>query len=399
LTVVSILGAGPYGLAAAAHLGAAGVETVVFGQPMSFWAGNMPAGMLLRSPRVASSISDPRGALDLDGFSAATGVAVGSPVPLESFVAYGRWFQATAVPQLDHRHVDRVHRSGSRFTLTLADAEEVTVDRVVVAAGIAYFAHVPAVFQGLPPDLVSHASAHTDLAGFAGRRVLVVGGGQSALESAALLREGGADVEVVARAPGVHWLGQRRWMRSLGPVSTLMYAPPEVGPPLVSQLVRYPGWMYRLPARGRHAVDIRSIRPAGAGWLKPRVDGVVPLHLGRVVVHAEADGGRVAVTFGDGGRESFDHVLLGTGYRVDLARYPFLSAELLAAVRQENGYPLLGRGFESSVPGLHFVGATGAWTFGPLMRFVAGTPFAAAELTRYVTAATRRPARGAVVST
>jgi cation diffusion facilitator CzcD-associated flavoprotein CzcO len=366
---------------------------------MSFWAGNMPAGMLLRSPRVASSISDPHGALDLDGYSAATGVTVGSPVPLDSFVTYGRWFQATAVPHVDHRHVDRVHRSGRRFALTLAGGDEVTVDRVVVAAGIAPFAHVPAVFRGLPAGIVSHASSHTDLSAFAGRRVLVVGGGQSALESAALLREGGADVEVVARAPGVHWLGRHRWMRSLGPVSRLMYAPPEVGPPLLSQLVRYPAWMHRLPARGRHAIDVRSIRPAGAGWLKPRVDGVVPIHFGRFATHAEVDGGRVAVTFGDGGRESFDHVLLGTGYRVDLARYPFLPGELLAAVRQENGYPVLGRGFESSVPGLHFVGATGAWTFGPLMRFVAGTPFAAAELTRCLTAATKRPARGAVVST
>ena len=91
------------------------------------------------------------------------------------------------------------------------------------------------------------------------------------------------------------------------------------------------------------------------------------------------------------------HILLGTGYRVDLARYPFLPAELLAEVRQVNGYPVLGRGFESSVPGLHFLGATGAWTFGPLMRFVAGTPFAAAEVARFLAARKARPARRSVV--
>jgi hypothetical protein len=224
-----------------------------------------------------------------------------------------------------------------------------------------------------------------------------VGGGQSALESAALLHEGGAEVQIVTRAPGVHWLGQRSWLRSLGPVTTLLYAPPEVGPPLLSQLVRFPGWVYRLPPRTRHAIDRRSIRPAGAGWLKPRVSGTIPLVPNRVVADARLDDQRVAVIWADGGREGYDHVLLGTGYRVDLERYGFLPPDLLARVRVANGYPVLGRGFQSSVPGLHFLGATAAWSYGPLMRFVAGTPYSAAELTRYLVSANRRPARVAAL--
>ncbi|HEU4424936.1 MAG TPA: NAD(P)-binding domain-containing protein [Pilimelia sp.] len=395
--LVSILGAGPYGLAVAAHLKNAGLDTVVFGVPMSFWSGHMPTGMLLRSPRVASSISDPHGKLDLDGFGADTGVSVGSPVPLDAFVAYGHWFQANAVPEVDRRNVEQVRRRDGGFELALADGERVTADRVVVATGIARYAYVPPVLRDLPDTAVSHASAHTDLGRFAGQRVLVVGGGQSALESAALLHEAGAEVEVAARAPGVHWLGQHGWLRSLGPVTTLLYAPPEVGPPLVSQLVRVPGVVRRLPARPRHAIDRRSMRPAGAGWLRPRVDGRVPIHVGRVVTRAEVEGGRVALDFDDGARDTVDHVLLGTGYRVDIARNPFLPADLLAGVRQVAGYPVLGRGFESSVPGLHFVGATAAWSYGPLMRFVAGTPFAAAEVTRFLAAPAGRAARGAVV--
>lgn len=379
---VSILGAGPYGLAAAAHLQDAGVAVTVFGHPMSFWSGAMPAGMLLRSPRVASSISDPHGRHDLDGFSAATGVHVGAPVPLDVFLRYGRWFQETVVPRVDRREVRAIRPAGRGLRLSLADGEQVEADRVVVAAGIAAFANIPAAFRGLPSALVSHTSGHTDLGRFAGRRVLVVGGGQSALESAALLHEGGAGVEVVTRGPGVHWLGQRSWLRALGPVTTLLYAPPEVGPPLLSQLVRYPGSVQRLPAGSRHALDRRSIRAAGAGWLKARVDGLVPMAHGRTVTAVQQDGEQVVVTFADGARQGYDHVLLGTGYRIDLARYPFLPADVLAGIRQVNGYPVLTRGFESSVPGLHFIGATGAWTYGPLMRFVAGTPFAAAHLSR-----------------
>jgi cation diffusion facilitator CzcD-associated flavoprotein CzcO len=400
MPAVTVIGAGPYGLATAAHLRAAGVEVRVFGDPMSFWSQNMPAGMLLRSPRVASSISDPHGKLDLDGYSAATGNGVGSPVPLASFVEYGRWFQSTVVPDLDERRVESIRTADGGFRLQLSGGEEATASRVVVAAGIGPFPHVPAVFRDLPRTHVSHASDHRHLSQFRGRRVLVVGGGQSALESAALLHEVGAETELAMRAPAVHWLGQRPWLRSMGPLSTLLYAPPEVGPPLVSQLVRSPGAMRRLPSRVRHAVDHRSIRPAGAGWLKPRVDGVVPLTARRTVTEAKPDGDDVAVRFADGTQALYGHVLLGTGYRVDIARYSFLPPELVGAIRQVNGYPVLGRGFASSVPGLHFVGAPGAWSFGPLMRFVAGTPFAAAEVARFVTARTRRiPARPTAVQT
>jgi hypothetical protein len=394
MTTVSILGSGPYGLAVAAHLRAAGANVRVFGDTMSFWAGNMPAGMFLRSPRVASSIGDPQGVATLDGFTSATRIPVGSPVPLERFVEYGRWFQATLVPFVERREVRTVHATGEGFRLVLADGEQVSADRVIVAAGIAPFAHVPPSFRALPKALVSHTADHIDLSTFSRRRVLTVGRGQSALECSALLHERGADVVLATRARIIHWANQHQWARSLGPLSTVLYAPAEVGPPLLCQLVRVPALMRPLPASIRSAIDSRSIRPSGIGWLRPRVDNVIPIRLGTTVSQARASGEGILVSFDDGREERFDHVLLGTGYRVDLARYPFLSEELLASLHKVNGYPVLGRGFQSSVPGLHFIGATSAWTFGPLMRFVAGTSFAAAEVTRYITSAKENNRRG-----
>src|SRR3954463_11363610 len=103
------MGAGPYGLAAAAALRDAGVVVRVIGQPMSFWE-RMPVGMLLRSPYVASSIGSPTGSLSLDAFAEATGTGVSRPIPLEQFVEYGRWFQKRAVPELDTRRVSRVEQ-------------------------------------------------------------------------------------------------------------------------------------------------------------------------------------------------------------------------------------------------------------------------------------------------
>ena len=98
---VVVIGAGPYGLAAAAHLAEAGASIRVFGSPMSFWMRHMPRGMLLRSPWGASHIADPRSTLTLDAFERGRGAPLSRPVPLTDFVAYGHWFRRQAVPEID----------------------------------------------------------------------------------------------------------------------------------------------------------------------------------------------------------------------------------------------------------------------------------------------------------
>src|SRR5690348_8475242 len=90
---VAIIGAGPYGLAAAAHLRAAKVETHIFGRTMEFWKNNMPAGMLLQSSWDASQISDPERALTLDRYHGVHGLEPARPIPLVRFIDYAWWFQ------------------------------------------------------------------------------------------------------------------------------------------------------------------------------------------------------------------------------------------------------------------------------------------------------------------
>ena len=392
LTDLAILGSGPYGMAAAAALRDSGMSVSVFGRPMSFWE-EMPVGMLLRSPYVASSIGEPTGPLSLDAFAESMGAAILSPVPLERFVEYGHWFQHWAVPDLDPRHVSCVEWRDGVFRLILEDGSDMVARRLVVAAGIGCFPRVPPVFHGLPAEQVSHTADHRDLSVFKGRRVLVIGAGQSALESAALLAESSAEVQIAARAESVRWLRRHPWLRQLGPVSSLLYAPAEVGPPFACQLVEAPKLVRQLPVARRVQLDRRSIRPAGAGWLRERVIGSIPLALGHEVDTVDSGPDGLTVGFRNGCRTVVDHVLLGTGYRVELSRYPFLSPGLLSRVEQVDGYPVLGRGFESSVPGLHFLGAPAAWTFGPIMRFVAGTRFTVAELSR-VLRQSAHPERG-----
>jgi cation diffusion facilitator CzcD-associated flavoprotein CzcO len=388
---VAIIGAGPYGLAAAAHLRAVGIETCMFGRVMEFWENQMPAGMFLRSSWEASHIADPDRKLTLDRYQATRNMPLPKPIPLGDFIDYGRWFQQQTVRDVDERRVVRLEQTAKGFSVSLEDGDCVHVARVVVATGIAPFARRLPQFDGLPRELVSHTSEHRDLSRLGRKRIVIVGAGQSALESAALLAEAGTEVEVIVRKPGVHWLDQKlRWLKSeANPVRRLFYPPTDVGPPGLNWIVATPGLFRRLPFSLQEKIAYRSIRPAGAGWVLPRVGGV-RITTGRVVTAASSVDGQVVLKLDDNSQRCVDHVLLATGYRVDVSLYDFLAPELLKGVRRTDGYPLLGPGFESSVPGLHFLGAPAARSFGPVCRFVSGTPYTTRALARCIAGKSRR---------
>jgi FAD-dependent urate hydroxylase len=391
---VAVIGAGPYGLSVAAHLKRAGMAVHVFGEPMAFWRGNMPKGMILRSPWRATHLSDPDRTLSLDAYASGHGIGSGKPLPLEKFVAYGEWFQRHAVPDVDRRTVRLIDKAANGFRLKFDDGDIVSADRVVVATGLRNQEYRPPIFGDLPPRLVSHASEHTDLAVFRGKRVAVIGRGQSATESAALLDEAGAEAEIISHGD-IRWLGasanratRKTLMRRLREV---LASPSEVGPFPLSWLVEVPGVVRHMPASLREEFSQRCLKAAAAGWLKPRFANVTCRPV-RAITAAHAHGDRIALDLDDDA-QIFDHVLLGTGYRVDIARLGILAPQLLDRIARADGSPLLGRGFESSVLGLHFVGSYAVKSFGPLLRFIAGAPYAArkvAEAALYRRTASKR---------
>jgi cation diffusion facilitator CzcD-associated flavoprotein CzcO len=385
---IAIIGAGPYGLAAAAHLRTVkGLDVHSFGEPMSFWERNMPIGMLLRSGWAASHIADPHQSLTLEAFQAATRQSFFTPVPLDRFIDYGSWYQQRAVPDLDRRKIMRVESQPNGFRLLLEKGETVMARRVVIAAGISSFAWRPPEFARIDSSLASHTSGHRNFARFAGKRVLVIGGGQSALESAALLHENRALVEIIARTHAIRWLGgvvSRTIQGGLGPkLSKVLYAPTDVGPAGISQIVARPDLVRRFPRSVQDWLRKRSIRPAGARWLVARLQ-TVPMRLGRTPTSAAPLGERIKVKLDDGSERTVDHVFLGTGYRVDVSKYEFLAPELARAIARFQGYPRLRDGFETSVPGLHILGAPAVWSFGALNQFVVGTHYAGRTLLRFI---------------
>jgi FAD-dependent urate hydroxylase len=384
---VVILGAGPNGLAAAAHLRAAGVETRVFGEPMGSWIHDMPRGMRLRSSPRSSNIATPDRSHSLEDYAGATGAHMEAPLPIEGYVDYGIWYQRSLVPDVENRRIARIRGNGDGLVIQTTDGEHVPTRRVVVAAGITRFAWRPPRFDDLPSGLTSHSFDHSDFARFAGREVLVVGSGPSALETAALLAESGASVQLVARQPEIRWVPPEpqqptRWQLARSRISS---PPTDVGPPLFSWLAAAPALLRRAPAALRDDVTRRCLLPTGHQWVRERLKGNVSTTMRATIASAVPEGDGLLLTLEGGERRRIDHLLFATGYRVDVTRYPFLGDDITGRLRLRDGYPVLGPGLESSVPGLHFLGAPAAASFGPITRFVVGSWFTAPAVTACVT--------------
>jgi thioredoxin reductase len=398
MTDVAIIGAGPYGLSLAAHLAAKGVNLRIFGRPMQTWRTAMPKGMVLKSEGFASSLYDPHEEYTLGAYCAQHGLPyadIGLPVPLATFAAYGMSFQKKFVPMLDERIVANLERRPDGFSLRLDDGEIVTARRVVAASGIRQFAYIPPELERIRGPLLSHSADNHELSGYAGKNVLVIGGGAEGVELAGLLDEQGAAATVAARQSKIHYCDPPRPRTFMDKVK---YPLSGLGTGWRSWIaVEAPMVFHRMPQGFRLLVVRKHLGPAPGWSCRERVESNVPILLGSTVQEARADGEKARVTFrmsGGPNREIVvDHVISATGYKVDLRRLGFLGQDLLHQIRSVENTPVLSPHFESSVPELYFVGATAANSFGPLLRFAYGAGFAAQRLSRHLVQSGRRAAQ------
>ena len=388
---VAIVGAGPYGLSIAAHLQAQGIHFGIFGPPMEVWRQHMPQGMLLKSDGFASNLSDPEGSFTLKQFFQVRGLAYDdtrTPVPLETFVEYGLAFQERLVPHLDSRRVARIERAAGAFQIQLEDGARFEARRVVMAVGISHFAYVPGLLSHLPKDLLTHSSDHHDCSVFRGKKVTIIGAGASAVDMAALMHESGVDVTLLARASKIRFhdgpgSGRRSiWQRLRNPSSGL-------GPGWKSRIYTdAPGMFRHLPVNVRLRIVKDHLGPA-PGWpMKARVQGKVPMLLGYSIAQAIASNGgvRLSLRSEDGSfhEHETEHVIAATGYKPDLRRLEFLDVAIRNEVRSLTNAPTLSADFQSSVPGLYFVGIAAANDFGPMMRFAYGSDYTARRVASHL---------------
>jgi thioredoxin reductase len=378
---VVIIGAGPYGLSAAAHLRSVGIEPHIIGRPMSFWKDNMPGKMLLRSKGEASNIDAPQKHLSIEGFERVARRKFPDPLPIEDFIEYGDWFQKQVAPNLERRLVRSVSRPNGSFELTLQDGEKLRAHSVVLALGIGFFLTKPPEFAGISRELAPHSSEISDLTKFKGRRVAVLGKGQSALEYAAILHENGATVVIITRAPQLAYrpfAWRKNLFRTLTsgpllPFSYMVFPPTDLGTIKTTRVMADPEKFRRQPPEVQAQLLKDCARPVGAYWLEPRLRGV-GLKTSVTVSSVEVSGDRLKLSLSDGSLEQVDRVVLATGYKIDISRYDILDDVLKKNIQQaSDGYPVLQTSLETSVPGLFMTGVVGERTLGPTLRFVTGT--------------------------
>ena len=264
--------------------------------------------------RAASGISTPPGVHTLDAYRRGRARS-GRPDPDRDVHRVRGLVRGAEGSSARERVNTLVAAERGGFEARMADGSTILADRVVAAPGIAHFAVEPALVRGrLAPSQWSHTSRTVEFEGLRGRRCLIVGGRQSAFEWAALLaEEGAARVDVVHRHDtpeftGSDWsfvddmLAHTRADARLVPLgSPDERARGDRAALLAGRRLQLEPWLAADRARQRPPVAARGAR-------------------GIDIEPGEA----ITVTLGDGTRLETDHVLLATGYRVDMRRVPYL---------------------------------------------------------------------------
>jgi cation diffusion facilitator CzcD-associated flavoprotein CzcO len=358
----------------------------------------MPAEMLLKSGGFASNLSSGSVPFTLEDFCKLTGRryhATQIPISVRDFIAYGKEFARRFVPNLEEQNVASVDREDGLFRVTLASGDSLFARHVIVATGVSLFQYIPADLAHLPKDMVTHTTVHRLFEDFAGQDVTVLGRGASSLNAAAALHEVGSRVTLLTRKFKIHFHetgGDEK--RPL--LQRLLHPASPLGHSLRSWISSSaPGLMRALPGPVHDLIIYKHLVPAGGATLRERVQGKFPVLLGWTIASAElieapnASDRRIRLALtnaeGDTREHITSHIIAGTGFRMDMNRYRFLNNAVRAGIDcRRDGAPVLSSKFETSVKGLSMIGPVAHSSFGPLLRFAAGSEFAATQVTKHL---------------
>ena len=359
-------------------------EAGVFGKPMQTWRESMPPGMLLRSAWDETSLSAPGGRGSIGEWSRASGEPRVEPIPLEALPALQRLVPEQFVGELDAAEVAKIETSG-RWNLPIARraaATRSTRIAFVLAVGVMPFQHVPDELRDVVGPVSTSPRRTPNSRRCATKTSPVVGGGQSALETAGLAAQAGARGRAdhalrgaLVRRPRA---AQAARASSAERLYRLAYPAVGYGPPPLNRLVLHPDLYAQLPASVRTRLTKRLLRPGGSPWLRELVDGRVKMREGARIREVDRSNGRLKLRLDDGSQTHADHVLVAAGYRFSLDSLSFLSPGLRSRIATKDGWPALDRYFRSvSEPRVFFVGYAAEGRFGPISRYVLGTEFTA----------------------
>jgi dimethylaniline monooxygenase (N-oxide forming) len=342
----AVIGAGAGGLCAAKYLLARGIEPVIFeigSRIGGLWvyendSGRSPAYKSLRinsESRVSSYLDFP--------FPEGTQYYPGTTEMEAYFTAYARAFDLADRIRFKSR-IDRIEPEGEGYRLTVAGGGTEHFDGVVVASGHQSAPRHPPQTQGFEGDYI-HAHAYRVPDPYVGKRVLVIGPGNSGVDIAADICTVTEQTFLAARSPV---LIMPRLMFGKPQSRTLVmlekpWVPWKLKVWVRTQLTRIfhgrmEDWGFRTPKGRTHPISHPTLI-SHLAWNrikgKPGID------------HVE---GRT-VHFTDGTAEEVDAIIAATGYETDL---PFL-AEEANPVRGTHMH-LYNRIVHADLPNLFFVG-------------------------------------------
>jgi cation diffusion facilitator CzcD-associated flavoprotein CzcO len=360
-TDLLIVGAGPFGLAIAAQAAHDRIEHLIAGKPMEFWRQNMPKGMFLRS--ACDWHLDPLDVHTIEAYLHSEGKTPNDvePLSLEFYLSYVDWFQKQKNIHPLEVYIQKLERTNGHFVATTVDGSIIKAQRVVLAPGFKHFPHIPPELKAkLPAHAYQHTCEFIDFSEARNQRYLIIGGRQSAFEWAALLVEAGASAVHVSHrhASPEFAVAEWAWINEV-----------------VDNMVENPNWFRRLSQTEKDAISHRmwtegrlKLEP----WLKPRInnDRVKLWPYTELANCVQNESGELLVTLTNGETLNVDHVVLATGYKVDIAQLPPLAAgNLLERLKTRNGFPVLDDHFETSVPGLFITSMPAGQDFGPFFGF------------------------------
>jgi thioredoxin reductase len=363
-----VVGAGPYALATAAYAKHLGVETTLVGKSLEFWKTNMPRGMFLRSG--PDWHLDARDIHTFEAFLKTRGLthAEIKPVPIDVFLDYAAWFMGQYDLRTHPAYVTRLERSGNTYVATLDDGTQIQANRVLLGLGFAWFKYAPReLVEKLPHGSYMHTCDTVDFEFYRGKRVLIIGGRQSAFEWAALIHERGADEVHITHRHATPKFTEPNW---------------DWVQPMARRTIADHGWWRGLTDEEREKIrfDFWSAgRLILEEWLDARVHQPrIHIHEKTNVVAVNPRGATYDILLDDDSRFNAHHIILATGYQPEMRNVAFLDkASILDALATTEGFPTLDTEFQTNLPNLYVTGLAATRDFGPFFGFTVACPVAA----------------------
>lgn len=365
---ILIIGAGPYGLALAALAKSLKLDFDLVGMPMSFWREHIPKGLVLRTGK--NEHFDVENIHTMDAFFDEYGVSSDEiiPLPLSRYLEYSEWFIQKKDLFIINDLVRKLAVCEGGFLAELAGGRKISAKRVVVAVGMADSKYIPKELSALvPPGRFSHSSDLANLDCFQNKSVLIVGGRQSAFETAALLAEEGASsVHVVCRHPTPKFTRCN---------FSFMHD-------LINNVEKDPDWYRNLGIDERkkwEKIAFEEGRLKLEHWLEPRLKaGNVKIADNNNLRQVNLVNNRLSAILDNDQKIDCDHIIFATGFKPDISKVSFLNrGDLIEKINIREGSPVLDSGFQSSQKGLYFIGMLSMADFGYSFGFATGATTAA----------------------